>query len=81
MRQIKIILVDDDPLYTDLLKFYIEKSLDESIRLLIFNNSQEALNSIKQDPNNIAVIILDYQMPEVDGLEFINRIITEIHNT
>ena len=81
MNQLKIILVDDDPIYTDLLKVYISKSLDESISLIIFNDPKIALDAILEDPDHIAVIIVDYQMPNLDGLEFISSLQSEKSNT
>ena len=64
-----IILVDDEKSYTDLLTQMLAENLDCSVHA--FTRPLEALKALPQlDP---AVIVTDYYMPQIDGLEFIRQ--------
>lgn len=61
-----VLIVDDSKLYRELLKMTLE-----NMHLNIFEaeNGQEALDIIRADKNNISLVITDYEMPKLDGLE------------
>lgn len=64
-----IVLVDDEKTYTDLMSEMLAENLD--CQVSSFTRPLDALAALAQiDP---AVIITDYYMPQVDGLEFIRR--------
>jgi DNA-binding NtrC family response regulator len=70
----KIIFVDDDIHYSDLLIRTLNKNLPEKIEIRSFHLTKEALEFIKGNPRSISVVVVDYRMPEMGGLEFIRRI-------
>ena len=66
--QIKILVVEDNP---DLRSF-LTASFDDQHNVYEANNGYEGLDIIEKE--NIDVIISDIMMPEMDGLEFCDRI-------
>lgn len=64
-----IVLVDDEVSYTDLMSQLLADNLDCTVHA--FTRPLEALKQLPQlDP---AVIVTDYFMPQIDGLEFIRQ--------
>lgn len=63
----QFVIVDDSSLVTNL----IEKSLNEKFDILVFNDSEIALDYILKSPNNIDGILLDLNMPVVDGFKIL----------
>jgi len=63
----KCIIVDDEPLALEILSDYVSKT--SSIELVAtYTNPIEAFSSIDRD--NIELIFLDVQMPELTGIQF-----------
>ena len=67
------IIIDDEPLATDLLKSYAEKVSFLNV-IGAYNSAVEAIKEIKNNP--IDIIFLDIQMPELNGLE-LSRMLPE----
>ena len=68
----KILIVDDSLMDRKLLSVSLKKfGLDNEI--LQAKNGQEGLEVLKENVDDIGVILLDWQMPEVDGIEFMAR--------
>ncbi len=63
-----ILVVDDEPDVRDSLKDGFELMLQEC-RVSLAANGVEALDVLRQDP--VDLIIADYRMPHMDGLEFL----------
>ena len=64
-----IVLVDDETSYTDLMTQLLSDNLDCPVHA--FSRPLEALQALpKLDPG---VIVTDYFMPQIDGLEFIRQ--------
>jgi CheY-like chemotaxis protein len=64
-----IVLVDDEKSYNDLIRQMLSENLDAPIHG--FTRPLEALNALPSlDP---AVVVTDYFMPEMNGIEFIQR--------
>ena len=64
MKNIRILIADDDKEIRNLLKIYLERELymvDTAI------NGEEALHLFNQ--NNYNLVILDLMMPKIDGIE------------
>lgn len=69
MKDIRILIADDDKEIRDLLKRYLERELymvDTAI------NGEEALCLFNQ--NNYNLVILDLMMPKVDGIEVCRKL-------
>ncbi len=65
--KLKCIIVDDEPLAIDLLKTYVLKT--PFLELAgTFNNALSAIDTLNSD--NIDVLFLDINMPQINGLEF-----------
>jgi len=67
---IKILYVDDEPLLLNLARLFIEKKGDFSVDTAA--SAAEALGLLES--NNYDAIISDYQMPEMDGIEFLRTV-------
>ena len=60
----KIIVADDSPIISSI----VEKSFDGKYKVLVASNGQQAIDYIKvNNPSNITALLLDLNMPEVDG--------------
>lgn len=66
----KILVVDDDKDIVELLSIYIK---NEGYEVEKAYNGKEALTKINTNPD-IALMILDIMMPQVDGIEVIKEI-------
>ncbi len=68
----KILIVDDEELMTELLSDYLS---DEGYETYIANSAVQALKLLPKNPD---IIILDINMPSMDGLELCKNIRTHI---
>jgi DNA-binding NtrC family response regulator len=64
-----IVLVDDEKSYTDLMSQMLAENLDCPVNS--FTRPLDALNAIRE--LSPAVIVTDYYMPQINGLDFIRR--------
>ena len=64
---ISVLLVDDEPALLDLAKFFLEKS--EGIATASAYSAREAVELMGRQ--EFDAVVCDYQMPEMDGLEFL----------
>lgn len=69
--EIKTVIIDDEPLAVEVILNYCN-SLPEINVLRCFNNPVEALGFIHK--NNVDLVFLDIQMPQLTGLEFIDTL-------
>ena len=65
----KILLIDDDEWIRDSLSFFFEA---EGCNLLTFETAEEGIEAVKQQAYDI--VISDYKLPGMDGLEFLRRV-------
>jgi DNA-binding NtrC family response regulator len=65
----KIILVDDDAYEETFLNEALKKN-DWHIKVEYFNNADDALEHLKQNADEVFLIISDIDMPRKNGLEF-----------
>ncbi len=68
--RIPIVIVDDDPLFRESLRLNLE---DEGYPVQDFDNGFEALNYLGERAD-IGVVLLDWKMPGIDGLEVLHRL-------
>ena len=69
IKNMKILLVDDDEWIRDSLSFFFEA---EGCNLLTFESAEEGMKALKQQAYDI--VISDYKLPGMDGLEFLRRV-------
>jgi CheY-like chemotaxis protein len=80
MERIKyaIICIDDDPIILQMLSFQLQKYIDgECILIEFFTNPIEVIKSIDNligEEIDVIFIIVDYQMPEMNGAELVRNI-------
>jgi len=60
----KILVVDDDPHIREVISFALEKA---NMKVTLANDGKQALDSFNKSP--VDLIVLDINMPEMDGLE------------
>lgn len=66
-----ILAVDDNPTSLRLLEIMLQ---NEAYEVISVSSAIAALEVLESEPNRIDVILLDRMMPEMDGIEFCNRI-------
>ena len=72
IREMKILLIDDDEWIRDSLKIFFEA---EGCDLLALETAEEGMAALEDQ--TVDLIIVDYKLPGLDGLDFFKR----IHNT
>ena len=73
MTILKCCVIDDEPLASQLIASYIEKT--PFMQLVgVFSSAQEAIKTILED--QIDVVFLDIEMPQLNGVEFAKIITT-----
>ncbi|MFC7185421.1 PAS domain S-box protein [Halorubrum yunnanense] len=70
-EQIDVLHVDDDPSVLDLTEAYLEREL-EDVAVTAVTEPSAALDEL--DGGRFDCIVSDYDMPEMDGLEFFERV-------
>ena len=73
-----VICVDDDPMILQVLAFQLNKILDaQNVLIEFYTNPNDALADIDvliSDEIDIIFVLVDYQMPEMTGVELIRII-------
>lgn len=71
------LVVDDSLLYREKFKKDIEKL---NLTVLVAENGKEALDIFRSKKHNISLLITDYNMPEMDGIELVKELRKEYEN-
>lgn len=69
--QITVLVVDDEPELLDLTATFLEKERDE-FAVETFQSADVALSYIEE--NSVDAIVSDYDMPKLNGLDFLERV-------
>ncbi len=64
-------MVDDEKDVLDLFSEYLRSN---GYNIISFDNPVKALEYFYKNTNNCSVVITDYRMPQMSGLDFINKI-------
>jgi len=73
--EIEFMVVDDDPVIVKLLQRILQDAGAKSI--LTATNGIEAIDALTNTNNAFDIILCDLNMPEMDGIEFLNRVANE----
>ncbi len=71
MKNIRCVIVDDEPLALDVLEAYIDR-LDHLELVARLDNAIEAFNLLNRD--SVDLLFLDIQMPRLSGIELLKNI-------
>ena len=66
-----ILLVDDEK---DILDLFSEYLTSNGFNTISFDNPVNALKYFYQNPNNCSLVIADYKMPQMSGIDLIKKI-------
>ncbi|MBN1204900.1 MAG: protein kinase [Myxococcaceae bacterium] len=78
VRAAKLLVVDDEPLMAVVMQQRFREQIQQSVYEFIFaSNGEEALERLRQYPDT-DVVLLDLNMPKMDGLTFLSRV-GEVH--
>ena len=69
-KVIQLLYVDDEPALLELTRLFLERSGDFSVDTTV--SAQEAINRVQD--RHYDLIISDYQMPEMNGIQFLQQI-------
>lgn len=69
LKKMKILLIDDDEWIRDSLHLFFE---GEGCHITVLETAEEGMEELKEQAYDI--IIADYRLPGMDGLEFLRRI-------
>lgn len=69
MEPFRIFIVEDDPLYSELLKYHL--SMNPDFLIEVFQSGRECLNNLYKKP---AIISVDYSLPDMSGKELLEKI-------
>ncbi|WP_082532581.1 PAS domain S-box protein [Pelomonas sp. Root1237] len=76
LLDIRVLVVDDSDINLDVTKRILEL---EGAKVLLANNGQEAFDLLEAQPHAIDVVLMDVQMPVLDGHDATRRIRLELH--
>jgi response regulator RpfG family c-di-GMP phosphodiesterase len=66
-----ILLVDDEK---DILDLFSEYLTSNGFNTISFDNPVKAIKYFYQNPNNCSIVITDYKMPQMSGIDLIKKI-------
>ncbi|MFA6321448.1 MAG: response regulator [Candidatus Omnitrophota bacterium] len=69
MRKLKVLLVDDEPDFLKVMSLHIN---EWGYKLITATNGKECVDAVKNEKPDI--VILDYVMPDMDGLKALGQI-------
>lgn len=71
-HEVRIMIVDDEPAASNMLRLLIEKNISVPYALKICNHPQEALQQIPDW--NPTLLMLDIEMPGMNGFDLLNKL-------
>jgi CheY-like chemotaxis protein len=78
LHKYAIVCIDDDPLITSMVSFQLRKIIDEKTTFIeTYSKPKEVEKNIEELINfgvNVVFVIVDYQMPEMNGAEVIRNL-------
>ena len=78
VKTMDVYLIEDDEIYSE----FIRKSLSQSdYNVKPFYNAEDCLKELEGNSHNPDVIIIDYKLPGMNGIEFFQKIQPTIDDT
>lgn len=77
MNTLRIALIEDSKEDVDLYKFYLNRAFEDA-EIIEFQYGKQALESLKKSP--VDCILLDYNLPDMNALELLDKINNNIHD-
>ena len=74
-KKIAVLIVDDSTEDKEAVRRYLSKSLDNSYLLIEADTGEEGLDILKE--KNPDCVLLDFQLPDMDGIDFIRDVIVK----
>ena len=74
-RSLKLLLVEDSPEDRDIFRSYLGQMEDFSFQFLEEEDAEKALELVRSE--EVDLILLDYDLPELSGLGFLKRLVDE----
>ncbi len=74
---IEVLHVDDEPAFGDLVSLYLER-IDSSLEVTTYTTVEDARAHLRE--HAVDCIVSDYEMDDVDGIEFLREVRTEYPN-
>jgi CheY-like chemotaxis protein len=74
----KILLINDSPVSLRILEDMLKK-VSAALEVLTAKDGQEGFEILRQNYNDICLILTDWNMPKMDGLEFMRLMRMEKH--
>jgi two-component system sensor histidine kinase/response regulator len=71
LRNLQVLLVDDNPTAQAVLRDMLESM---TFKVTVAGSGAEALDRLKESDSDFDLVLLDWQMPNIDGFETIRRI-------
>ncbi len=71
VSQIRLLIVDDEPSLLEQAETFLQKE-DDRLNIETVTSAKDALKILENE--NFHVIVSDYRMPEMDGLEFLKKL-------
>lgn len=74
---ISVLHVDDEPGFAEMVATHLER-LDDRLRIYTAQHAQKGLNQLES--KSVDCIVSDYQMPQMDGIDFLRSVRKEYPN-
>jgi two-component system, OmpR family, response regulator VanR len=68
----RVLVVDDVEIDRELMKVYLEEI--PGVEPILYEDTVQAYKYLKDNHQNLALVILDYEMPGIDGFDLLNSI-------
>ncbi len=69
---IRILHVDDEPSHLEITRVYLKRETKDNFEIVSVLSAKEALDKLENE--YFDVIVSDYKMPEINGLEFLGAV-------
>ncbi|MFW6020206.1 MAG: sigma-54-dependent transcriptional regulator, partial [Bacteroidales bacterium] len=69
MKNIKIFVIEDDPMYAKILQYHLSQNPDYDVH--VFNDGKSCLDELYKKPD---IVTLDYSLPDLSGFEVLSKI-------